>query len=146
METKTFRNTTYTVTGQRRHRLNDRTEYLLDGPNGAKYTLMEFDGGQRNLTNLTTGESSEWYDRTTEIVAEMEAEGAREEVQEAAGLRASLAEWNRITEKLMEKRAAIAPGTATKARIRSVTVDWARACEVRDRVAQKLFTLTGEVE
>ena len=147
METKTFRNTTYTVTDSRRGWKNDRTIHSLTGPEGAGYVLVEFDNTLRILTALATGRSHRWHDQTVEIMAEMQAEAEEitPEPSDSTTLRSALAYWNRETEKWMAKRSAL-PAGSSRAKVTTANARWMSACEVRDRVAQRLYDLTGEVE
>lgn len=145
METKAFRNTTYTVTGSRRGWKNDRTIHSLTGPKGGLYVLVEFDNTLRILTDLATGRSHRWHDQTAEILAELQEEEISPEPSDSTTLRKALAYWNRETEKWMAKRAAL-PSGSSRAKVTTANARWMSACEVRDRVAQRLYDLTGEVE
>lgn len=62
MDTKQFRNTTYTVIDSRRGWQNDRTIFRVTGPKGAEYSLVEFDSGYRVLTDLATGRSRKCHE------------------------------------------------------------------------------------
>ena len=55
------RNTTYTVTGGRRGWNNDRTIYSVTGPKGGSYSLVEFDSGNKVLTDIANGRSVREY-------------------------------------------------------------------------------------
>ena len=152
METKTFRNTTYTVTDSRRGWKNDRTIHSLTGPKGGLYTLVEFDSGNTILTDLATGRSRKGYAHDLGTVSEASAGGGdthemvtpATEPTHAAALRRALTKANAESQRWGEKRRAL-PAGSSRAKVTAANARWISACEVRDRIAQKLFDLTGEV-
>lgn len=152
METKTFRNTTYTVTASHRGWKNDRTIHSLTGPKGGLYTLVEFDGSFRILTDLANGRSRKWHDHDLGLVGEATAGGVdthevvapTAEPANAAALRRALAKANAESQRWAEKRATL-PAGSSRAKVTTANARWMSACESRDRVAQRLFNLTGEV-
>jgi len=97
METKTFRNTVYTVTSSRRGWKNDRTIYALTGPKGGLYTLVEFDSGNTVLTDLANGRSRREYPTTPPTPAK------RAEIEdERYGWAATLANFDRHVAELAQ--------------------------------------------
>lgn len=97
METKTFRNTTYTVTGSRRGWKNDRTVYSVTGPKGGTYTLVEFDSGNMVLTDLANGRSRREYPS-----APITPPQRREIEDERYGWKATLANFDRHVAELAQ--------------------------------------------
>lgn len=152
METKTLLNTIYTVTDSRRGWNNDRTIHSLTGPKGGLYTLVEFDGSFRILTDLANGRSRKWHDHDLGVVSET-ATGSVDahdvvapatEPANAPALRRALAKANAESQRWAEKRSTL-PAGSSRAKVTTANARWMSACEVRDRVAQRLFNLTGEI-
>lgn len=139
METKTLLNTIYTVTDSRRGWNNDRTIHSLTGPKGGLYTLVEFDGSFRILTDLANGRSRKWHDHDLVVVSETATEPAN-----APALRRALAKANAESQRWAEKRSTL-PAGSSRAKVTTANARWMSACEARDRVAQRLFNLTGEI-
>ena len=73
MDTKQFRNTTFTVIDSRRGWQNDRTIFRVRGPKDAEYSLVEFDSGYRVLTDVATGRSRKWHNHDLGAVREASA-------------------------------------------------------------------------
>lgn len=61
METRTVRNTTYTVTAQRILSAGQRM-FDLVGPKGGLYVYIELPKGTRYIANLNTSKNCTWHE------------------------------------------------------------------------------------